>query len=68
MMQLLNLVIGPNALQYCDKLDSQRISIANKRAQEETKDARKLNRAAQKNTEDIVKAAEDLMYGLGIAD
>lgn len=68
MMQLLNLVIDPNALQYCDKLDFERISIANKRAQEDTTEARKLNRAAQKNTQDTVKAAEDFMYGPGIAD
>lgn len=68
MMQLLNLVIGPSALQCTEKLDSQRISIANKRAQEETKEARILKRAAQKETEDIAKAAEDLMYGPGIAD
>lgn len=42
MMQLLNLEIGQTALQFSENLDSQRISIANIRAQQETKEARKL--------------------------
>ncbi|KAK0174327.1 hypothetical protein PV327_010111 [Microctonus hyperodae] len=66
-MQILNLVIGPNALQCAEKLDSERISIANKRAQKKTKEARELQREAQKDTEDIAKAAKNLMYGPGIA-
>ncbi|CAK9820250.1 hypothetical protein ANTPLA_LOCUS10514 [Anthophora plagiata] len=41
---------------------------ANIRAQQETKEARKLKRAAQKETEDITATIEDLMYGPGIAD
>ncbi|CAK9813129.1 Transposable element Tcb2 transposase [Anthophora plagiata] len=67
-MQLLNLESGLSALQFSENLDSQRISIANIRAQQETKEARKLKRAAQKETEDITAIIEDLMYGPGIAD
>lgn len=59
MMQLLHLEIGPNAFQCTEKLDSQRISIANKRAQE-AKEARKLKRA-KKEANDIAKTSEDLM-------
>ncbi|CAK9833177.1 hypothetical protein ANTRET_LOCUS9900 [Anthophora retusa] len=36
--------------------------------QKETKEARKLKRAAQKEAEDITATIEDLMYGSGIAD
>ena len=68
MMQVLNLEIGLSALQFSKNLDSQRISIANIRAQQETKEARKLKRAAQKEAEDITATIEDLMYGPGIAD
>ncbi|KOC58783.1 hypothetical protein WH47_00030, partial [Habropoda laboriosa] len=67
-MQLLNLEIGLSALQFSENLDSQRISIANIRAQQETKEARKLKRAAQKEAEDITATIEELMYGPGIAD
>lgn len=49
-------------------MNSQRISIANIRAQQEAKEARKLKRAAQKEAEDIMATIEDLMYGPGIAD
>ena len=37
-------------------------------AQKETKEARKLERAAQKESEYIVTLMEDFMYGLEIAD
>ncbi|KAK0171510.1 hypothetical protein PV327_011172, partial [Microctonus hyperodae] len=68
MIQVLNRVIGPTALQCVENLGSQRISIANIRAHEKTKEAKKLKMATHKYTEDIVKAAEDLLYGPGTAD
>lgn len=68
MMQVLNLTIGPNALRIVQNLDTRRVSIANIRAQEETKQARKLKRAAQKESEDITASVEESMYGPGIAD
>ena len=43
-------------------------SIANLRPQQATKEARKLKRAAQKESEDITFAAEETLYGPGIAD
>ncbi|KOC70147.1 hypothetical protein WH47_08408, partial [Habropoda laboriosa] len=67
-MQLLNLEIGLSTLKFSENLVSQRIFIANIRAQQETKEARKLKRAAQKEAEDITATIEDLMYGPGIAD
>ena len=68
MIKLLNLEIGPSALQFTEKLDTQRISTANIIAQQETKEARKLKRAAQKKAEDITATQEDPMYGPGIAN
>jgi len=38
------------------------------RAQEKTKEARKLRRAAQKESEDMAASLENLLYGPGIAD
>lgn len=67
-MQIMNLTIGPNAQQACQKWDTDRITIANLRAQQATKEARKLKRAAQKESEDITFAAEETLYGPGIAD
>ena len=59
MIKLLNLEIGPSALQFTEKLDTQRISTANIIAQQETKEAIKLKRAAQKKAEDITATQED---------
>ncbi|KAL1493844.1 hypothetical protein ABEB36_009530 [Hypothenemus hampei] len=68
MMQLLKLTIGPNALRLSEDLDAHRISIAEMRAQEKTKEARKLRRAAQKESEDMATSFDNLLYGPGIAD
>ena len=48
--------------------DKARITIADIRAQEATKNARKLRRAAQKESADITAAIEGVVYGPGIAD
>ncbi|XP_076621601.1 uncharacterized protein LOC143342005 [Colletes latitarsis] len=58
-MQTMNLKIGPNAQEACQKWDTQRITVANLRAQQATKEARKQKRAAQKESEDITFAAEE---------
>lgn len=63
MMQVLNLTIGPNALRTVEELDTRRVSIANARAQEDSKEARKLKRASQKESEDIFAVVEEPMYG-----
>ncbi|KAL1487739.1 hypothetical protein ABEB36_015576 [Hypothenemus hampei] len=68
MMQLLKLTIGPNALRLSEDLDAHRISRAEMRAQEKTKEARKLRRAAQKESEDMATSLDNLLYGPGIAD
>ncbi|KAL1490090.1 hypothetical protein ABEB36_012832 [Hypothenemus hampei] len=68
MMQLLKLTIGPNALRLSEDLDAHRISIAEMRAQEKTKEARKLRRAAQKESEDMATSLDNLLYGPEIAD
>lgn len=52
-MQVLNLKIGPNAQRMCEKVDKRRVSTANVRAQEATKEARILKRAQQKESDDI---------------
>ena len=46
--------------------DKARITIAD--IQEATKNARKLRRAAQKESADITAAIEGVVYGPGIAD
>ncbi|KAL1489131.1 hypothetical protein ABEB36_014074 [Hypothenemus hampei] len=48
--------------------DTRRILIANLRAQQDTKEARMLRRAAQKKSQDMATALEGLLYGPGIAD
>ena len=67
-MQSLNLEIVPSELNFDVKLDSQRLSIANIKTQQEIKEARKLKRADQKESEDITETIKGLMYNPGIAD
>lgn len=67
-MQQLNLKIGPNAQRMCEEQDKARITIADIRAEEATKNARKLRRAAQKESADITAAIEGVVYGPGIAE
>ncbi|KAL1488866.1 hypothetical protein ABEB36_014661 [Hypothenemus hampei] len=67
-IQQLQFTIGPNALRLSEDLDARRISIANLRAQQDTKEARMLRRAAQKESQDMATSLEGLLYGPGIAD
>ncbi|KAL1502782.1 hypothetical protein ABEB36_007879 [Hypothenemus hampei] len=68
MMQQMQLTIGPNSLRLSEDLDGCRISIANLRAQQNTKEARMLRRAAQKEFQDMATSLEGLLHGPGIAD
>ncbi|KAL1497609.1 hypothetical protein ABEB36_008539 [Hypothenemus hampei] len=67
-IQQLQFTIGPNALRLSENLDARWISIANLRAQQDTKEARMLRRAAQKESQDMATSLEGLLYGPGIAD
>ena len=60
-IQIISGVIGICRERLSENLDAQGVSIANMRAQEETTEARKLKRAAQKESEEIATSMKDLI-------
>ncbi|XP_077272298.1 uncharacterized protein LOC143902920 [Temnothorax americanus] len=68
MMDVLNLQIGPNAVEMCDKADELRIAIADKRSFETSKQERINRRIAQSALEENFYEVEGLLYDAGMAD
>ena len=61
-MQTINLEISLSTMKFADKFDSQRISIASIRTEQETKETRKLKIADYKKSQDIRITTEDFLY------
>ena len=59
----LGVQLGPHAHSYAAEEDEKRMKMANQRAEENTKEARKVRRQ-EKNAE--AEAAEGTLYGAGI--
>ncbi|XP_071653036.1 uncharacterized protein [Temnothorax longispinosus] len=68
MMGVLNLQIGPNAFEMCEKADELRIAIADKRSFETSKQERINRRTAQSALEENFHEVEGLLYDAGMAD
>ncbi|KAL6421171.1 hypothetical protein ACFW04_013733 [Cataglyphis niger] len=67
-MNMLHLKIGNRCYDLCIKVDKQRCNTAEIRVQKNTKEARQARRSYQKEAQDAQTAAEEILYGPGIAD
>ena len=67
-MQVMGVHTGPNAHAYVNKEDQARVTIAERRAQATTREARMRRRQDQLNVLEAASAAEGLLYGPGIDD
>ncbi|XP_071569175.1 uncharacterized protein [Temnothorax nylanderi] len=68
MMSVLNLQIGPNAVEMCDKADELRISVADKRSFETSKEGRIERRTARSALEEDFHEQEGSLYDVGMSD
>ncbi|XP_018316253.1 uncharacterized protein [Mycetomoellerius zeteki] len=67
-MQMLNINIGQQCKMFADTVDAQRISRANKRETESSKEARTARRLEQMQQDEFYEEEEGNLYGAGIAD
>ena len=67
-MEVLGIKIGQTAFSYAKKLDTERITIANRRRLDVSKEARTLRREARLKENDNFEQSEGTSYGAGIAD
>lgn len=68
MMNALGLSIGPNAHSYVEKEDADRVTTSDRRAHEQTREARMAHRQQQINILEAAADIEGLLYGPGIDD
>ncbi|XP_071652157.1 uncharacterized protein [Temnothorax longispinosus] len=67
-MQAMGISIGPNAHAFVADEDQERVATAERRAQENTREARKRRRQEKIDALEVASAAEGLLYGPGIDD
>ena len=67
-MDVLGIKLGQTAFSYAEKLDTERITIANRRSLDASKAARKLRRQARLEENENFEQSEGTSYGAGIAD
>ncbi|XP_077256710.1 uncharacterized protein LOC143894395, partial [Temnothorax americanus] len=67
-MHAIGLLLGPNAHSYAEKEDAERVTIADRRAQENTREGRMVRRQQQNELLEAAERSEGLLYGPGIDD
>ncbi|XP_077256704.1 uncharacterized protein LOC143894388 [Temnothorax americanus] len=67
-MHAIGLSLGPNAHSYAEKEDAERVTIADRRAQENTREGRMVRRQQQNELLEAAERSESLLYGPGIDD
>ncbi|XP_011882790.1 PREDICTED: uncharacterized protein LOC105570297 [Vollenhovia emeryi] len=68
MMHMMNIIIGPNAVALCTEVDDTRISIADARSFEASKEGRVERRAMRSALEEDFYEEEGPLYEAGMAD
>ncbi|CAD6227329.1 GSCOCG00011984001-RA-CDS, partial [Cotesia congregata] len=67
-MNSLRIDCGSNSHRYTENRNSERIDLANRRANEDTREGRMHQRQHQLDVLEVSKSAEALLYGPGIDD
>lgn len=67
-MNTLGLNCGPNSHRYAEKTDAVRVKVADKRANDNTREGRMRRRQQQIDILEASRTAEELLYGPGIYD
>ena len=68
MMHIMNIIIGPNAVALCTEVNDTRISIADARSFEASKEGRVEMRSMRSDFEETFYEEEDSLYEAGMAD
>ncbi|XP_074096700.1 uncharacterized protein LOC141525900 isoform X2 [Cotesia typhae] len=68
LMNTLGLNCGPNSHRYVERMDAARMKVADKRANDNTREGRLQRRHQQIDILEAAMTAEELLYGPGIDD